>query len=388
MLAVKFAPQRLRLSFRMSEVTPSAQTAVTLLLPFQRYRLRFSHRLLDSLGGVSRFILRALADGLALEQIAEIVALSHTVLLQQMTFLEYHHFVSITRDTDVTVVTLLERGVRMVAVEQHLRQGDHRVWLDTFTVDRKAVHLLVAPDPTSLIQIPHGDLRQDERPEVRLPVRRYQYHLFDDASRLHRLLDQDNLTDLIGYFWSGAQALIAEEVDYMDCLLEQETVDVQEYYPLLLSASELLDIADTETAGKKVALPLLLVPVLEMTMKFSRAEGFPWPVAIPAARTSYLELVTQRSLPHFIPDGQADPAAPDVAVLSAITGTHPPELADTIVPAGLSVTCTTSQTYERRAINHRALSRLMHEGTEVFLISFNQTTRETEPIPEAESLCE
>lgn len=372
----------------MSEVPPSAQTAVTLLLPFQRYRLRFSHRLLDSLGGVSRFILRALANGLALEQIAEVVALSRTVLLQQMIFLECHHFVSIARDTDVPIVTLLERGARMVAVEQHLRQGDHRVWLDTFTVDRKAVHLLIAPDPASLVQIPHGAFRQDARPEIRLPVRLYQYHLFDDASRLHRLLDQDKLADLIGYFWSGAQELIAEEVDYMDCLLEQDTVDAQEYYPLPLSASELLDIADAETAGKKSALPLLLVPVLGMTIKFSRAEGFPWPVVVPPARTSYLELITQRPLPHFISDGRADPAAPDVAVLSAITSTHPPELADTTIPAGLSVTCTTSQTYERRAIDHRALSRLMHEGTDVFLISFNQTTRKTEPTSEAESLCE
>lgn len=369
-------------------MSPSAQTAITLLLPFQRYRLRFSHRLLDSLGGVSRFILRALADGLALEQIAEVVALSHTVLLQQMTFLEHHHFVSIARDTDVPVVTLLERGARMVAVEQYLRQGDHRVWLDTFTVDRNAVHLLVAPDPDSLIRIPHGDFRRDAGPEVRLPVRRYQYHLFDDASRLHRLLDENKLVDLIGNFWSGAQALIAEEVDYMDCLLAQETVDAQEYYPLRLSASELLDIANTEAAGGKTALPLLLVPVLGMTINFSRAEGFPWPVAVPAARTSYLELVTQRPLPHFVSDGQADPAAPDVAIVPVAISTHLPELADTIVPAGLSVSCTTSQTYERRAIDHWALSRLMHEGADVFLISFNQSARETEPAPEAESLCE
>ncbi|HAY08214.1 MAG TPA: hypothetical protein DCY26_16375 [Hyphomonas sp.] len=366
----------------------SSQATITLLLPFQRYRLRFSHRLLDSLGGVSRFVLRALADGLALEQIAEVTALSHMVLLQQMTFLERHHFVSIARDTDAPVVTLLERGARIIAVEQYLRQGDHRVWLDSFTVDRNAAHLLVTPDPGSLIRIPLGDSRRDARPEVRLPVRRYQYHLFDDVSRLHRLLDQNKLADLIGHFWSGAQELISEEVDYMDCVLAQETMDTQDYYPLRLSAGELLDIADTAAAGKKAALPLLLVPVLEVTLKFGRAEGFPWPVAIPPARTSYLELVTQRPLPHFISDGQADPAAPDVAVVPAAIGTHQPELTDTIVPAGLSVTCTTSRTYARRTIDHQALTRLMHKGADVFLISFNQTARETELAPEAELPCE
>lgn len=372
----------------MSEVSPSAQTTITLLLPFQRYRLRFSHRLLDSLGGVSRFILRALAEGMALEQIAEVMALSNTVLLQQMTFLEHHHFVCVTRDTDAPVVTLLERGARMVAVEHYLRLGDHRVWLDSFTVDRNAVHLLIAPDPDSLIRIPPGDSHRDARSEVRLPVRRHQYHLFDDVSRMHRLLDQNKLADLIGHFWSSAQALISEEVDYMDCVLAQETVDTQEYYPLFLSAGELLDIADTAAAGKKAALPRLLVPVLGMTLKFSRADGFPWPVAIPAARTSYLELVTQRLLPHFISDGQTDPAAPDVAVVPVAIGTYPPELTDTIVPAGLSVTCTTSRAYAQRTIDHQSLTRLMHEGTDVFLISFNQTALETESAPEVELQCE
>ena len=369
-------------------MNPSAQTAITLLLPFQRYRLHFSHRLLDSLGGLSRFILRALADGLALEQIADIVAISHTVLLKQMTFLEHHRFVSIVRDTGAPAVTLLERGNRMVAVEQHLCQGDHRVWLDTFTVDRNAVHLLVAPDPDSLIRIPHGGSHRDARPEVRLPLRRYQYHLFDDASRLHRLLDQDRLAELIAHFWSGAQALIAEEVDYMDCVLAQETMDTQEYYPLLLSAGELLDIANMAASGKKTALPLLLVPVLGMTVKFSRTEGFPWPVEIPAARTTYLELVTQRPLPHFISEGLADAAAPDVAVAPAAIGTPPPKLANTIVPAGLSVVCTTSQIYARRTIDHQALTRLMHEGADVFMISFIPPLRETESVPEEEPQCE
>ena len=41
--------------------------ALTFLLPFDRYSLTLSHRLLDSLGGVSRFLLRAMEQGLSLD---------------------------------------------------------------------------------------------------------------------------------------------------------------------------------------------------------------------------------------------------------------------------------------------------------------------------------
>jgi len=362
-------------------VSRPTQTAITLLLPFQRYRLRFSHRLLDSLGGVSRFILRALADGLTLERIAEVVALSHTVLLQQMAFLAQHHFLAMARDDGdaAPVVTLLERGGRMVAVERRLREGDHLVWLDAFTLDRKAVHMLVTTDPESLVRIPSGETNLDGKAVVRLPSRGHPYHLFDDASRLHRLLSQDKLATLLGHFWRDAESLIAEEIDNMDYILSTEPTNEPEYHPVIIEPAELFDISDGSVPEKRPTLPPLLVPVLGMKVEFSRVEGFPWPVVVPPARTSYMELVTHRSLPHFVADGVTEPPAHGVAVAPAAIGANLPEIDETVVPPGLSATFSAIRTFARRDIDHLALTIRMHERADAMLISFNQPTSEAEP---------
>jgi len=359
-----------------SEVSQTNQTAITLLLPFRRYRLRFSHRLLNSLGGISRFMLRALADGLSFNQIAEVTALSHTILFQQLTFLAQHHFVSIEQgdDGESPAAALLERGATMVLVERYLKDGEHAVWLDAFTVKRHAAHLLVPVDTSQLMQAPECATGLD----AVVPERPRTYHLFDEASRLRGLLGQNELAQLLGHFWPGADRLIADEIDGWDYLLSPEPRDVPDYYPVTLEPDELLDFSRPADGAKWETLPAMLVPVLVMKLEFSHVDGFPWRVAVPPPKTWYIDLITHRPMPHFVHDGESDATFQGVVLLPAAIGAEAPDIEDTILPPGLSARFTAARTYVRRDFDHEALTMRMHRSGDDMIVSFNQPNAEAE----------
>jgi hypothetical protein len=364
--------------FDSSEVSQTNQTAITLLLPFRRYRLRFSHRLLESLGGVSRFVLRALADGLSFNQIAEVTALSHSTLLQQFTFLAQHHFVSIEqgKQDDSPAATLLERGVTMVRVERYLKEGEHVIWLDAFTVKRHAAHLLVPIDASQLVQTPEDASGLDS--VVCMPQRPRAYHLFDEVSRLRGLLGHDELAQLLEYFWPGADTLIADEIDSWDYGLSQESSDALDYYPLTLERGELLDFSHPVNHENGATLPAMLIPVLGMKLEFSTVDGFPWRVAVPPPRTWHIDLITHRPMPHFAPDLEADATRDGAVLVPAAIGTEAPDIGETVVPPGLSAKFTAAHAYARRDFDHQALTMRMHGSEDVILVSFNQRKAETE----------
>ena len=354
------------------------QTAITLLLPFRRYRLHFSHRLLDRLGGVSRFMLRALADGLSFNQIAEVTSLSHRMLSQQLTFLAQHHFVSIApgEDGESPAATLLERGATMVLVERHLKDGEHAVWLDAFTVKRHAAHLLVPADASQLVRAPEGATGLDA--VALLPERLHTYHLFDEVSRLRGLLGQHELAQLLGHFWPSADKLIADEIDGWDYALSPAPRDVPDYYPVTLDPGELLEFSRPTDGEQRAALPAMLVPVLRMRLEFSQVDGFPWRIAVPPPRTWHIDLITRRPMLHFVPDGESEPTLQGAALLPAAIGTEAPDIEDTVVPPGLSAKLTAARTYARRDFDHEALTMRMHGTGDVMLISFNQPNAEME----------
>jgi hypothetical protein len=242
-------------------------------------------------------------------------------------------------------------------------------------VKRHAVHLLVPADASRLVQAPEGVKGFDA--VVRVPERPRTYHLFDEASRLRGLLGQDDLAQLLGHFWPGADRLIADEIDGWDYVLSPDPCDAPDYYPVTLEPGELLDFSCPADGEKGATLPAMLVPVLGMKLEFTQVDGFPWPVAVPPPRNWHIDLITHRPMPHFVPDGESDPTLQGVVLLPAAIGAEAPDIEDTVVPPGLSARFTATRTYARRDFDHEALTMRMHGSGDVMLVSFNQPNPET-----------
>jgi hypothetical protein len=345
---------------------------VTLLLPFHRYTLELSHRLLDSLGGVSRFLLLALADGLTLVQLAEVTGLSTGTLLQQLIFLEHHHFVTIDRAGPAPVVTLGERGAAMVGVQRLLAGFKPVIWLDAFTLKPHAIHLLTSQEQDKLIPIP-GEVDFDDLLVLRLPERRRSYRHFEQTNRVRNVMSEDALVDLLVYFHGDRAELIAAEAAHWEhSLCRADCGDVAAYFPVAYDPHELVLRQRHGTSAPGPTLPAIALPILGLTYHFRQAEDFPWPVTVPPPRTEYVELATQRILPNMsaLPAEDAD-LRDCVAVPALIEGQLPPGLADIVVSPGISVTLGTKRCDVPFELDHAELTRQLHQYEDVMLFSFN-----------------
>jgi hypothetical protein len=354
--------------------------SIHLLLPFNRYDFKLSHRLLDSLGGVSRFMLRGLADGLTLEQLAETTGLSRVIMLHQLTFLEQHYFVSIDRSCTIPAAKLNERGARIVQVERHLRDFQQTVWLDAFTMKRHAIHLLACSDPDHMSPLPScADIVEETT--IRLPERARSYRQFDESNRLRTLLSQDALTALLNYWWNDAEELIADEIEHWEFSLGRQDRDAQpDYFSVRFEPDELGMNPHSGIDAGRATLPAVLVPVLGLTYKFSQAEGFPWPVTVPPFSTRYLELISYGRLHDGFTPQLVEPAAAEAGVIipANIGQQLPADLPYVDAPPGLSATLSVSRHYELCGIDHAALTRQMHQHEDVLLFSFNHRVAEKE----------
>jgi hypothetical protein len=343
---------------------------VVLLLPFHRYRLRLSHRLLESLGGVSRFILRALADGLSMANLVDVTGLSAELLEKQLSFLEQHHFVSVDHSGNVLGIRLKERGVTLVEVDRRLHDWERTVWLDAFTLKRPAIHFLVTNDPTCFLRHPE-DADFGESTVVQLPKKVHRYSHFDDYNRLRTLMSQDTLIRLLEYCWDGAAELIAGEFEHWEYFLDKQDNDGEiDYFPASFAPGELVI---SPHSGPMTMLPDVLLPILRMTLKFIRPESFPWPTTVPASSDQYLELISHGMLPAVEPGQDAESASeiPAVKIPDTVSERLPVDLRDIIVPPGLSVTLDVSRYHARCSIDYKALSGLLHRNENVLLSSFN-----------------
>lgn len=349
-----------------------------LLLPFQRYSLKVSHRLLDSLGGVSRFLLRALEKQLTLEQLAEVTGLSSRILLQQLRFLEQHGFVAIAGEGEAP--TLAQRGARMVEVENLLSDFDPEVWLDSFTLRRKDIHLLLTPDPELLVHMP-DEADFGEASVLRLPERKYGYRHFDEAGRLRRLMERDVLGAVLEYRWPEAAALIGEEMEHWEYALQGQGGDgARRYLPVTFAPDEFRLRLQGGNADERLSLPPLLLPVLGLTHRYSRAEGFPWAVLVPPTTTLYLERLSHETLPGFVPTDPADSAGGVAMPAPArVDGPLPVQLQEVVAPPGLSAVLSVSLHHSLCHMDHLGLSRQMQKYHDIRLFSSNYRHDETEP---------
>lgn len=347
---------------------------VTLMLPFRRYPLRLSHRLLTSLGGVSRFILRALEAGLTLDALADITGLSDATLMQQLAFLAQHHFVQIDSDDPHICASLSNRGRRMIEVERLLQRGEQSIWLDAFTLKRHAVHLIANPDPEQLLPDPIG---QDFSPYTVavVPVRGHSYHAFDEVGRLRTLLNPDVLTELLGAFWPDANKLIDEEIDHWEYTLGRQEGQELDYLSLTFAQDTLtLELfADQQS----VTLPMVLLPMLDLTTHFSRVEAFPWPVTVPTPNRQILELVSYGELPELAEQPPA--AAGDYIVLPvSLDGGPPAIIGGEQLPSGMSATLSVRHFQVRCQLDEEAFHHQLHERDGVRLFSAQHRVTKTE----------
>lgn len=346
---------------------------VTLLLPFHRYTLELSHRLLDSLGGVSRFLLLALADGLTLGQLAEVTGLRTATLLQQLTFLEHHHFVNINNSAGpMPIVTLDERGTTMVAVQRLLDGFRPEIWLDAFTLKPHAIHLLTSQEKDKLMPVAGGTDFNDPL-VLRLPERRRSYRHFEQTNRVRKVMSEDALVDLLVYFHGDQAELIAAEAAHWEHSLGRaDCGDVAAYFPVAFDPDELVLRQRHGTSAPGATLPAVALPILGLTYQFRQAEDFPWPVTVPPPRTEYVELATQRILLDMsaLPAEEAD-LRDCIAVPASTHGQLPPGLTDIVVSPGISVSLGTRRCDVPFEFDHAELTRRLHQHEDVMLFSFN-----------------
>ena len=302
--------------------------AVTLLLPFQSHTLRLSHRLLKSLGGVSRFMLSALDDGLTLGQVAEVTGLHEAALARQLGFLSQHGFVD--EPAEGRAPALGERGHRMLAIERLLHHDRHSIWLDAFTLKQQVVFLLAGLEPAALL--PEPPVAEQSLAAV-MPCRAQPYWHFDEMNRLRTLLDEQVLTALLATFWPGADTLIHEELDHWDYELLRVAEPEVQYLPLAFPAGGLR--LSSGGSSRDPAWPMASLPVLELETRFSCDQTLPWPVDVPETEHRLIELVSNSllqprwSAAKLLADGRA------LALPVRTQGTAP-DLPPVALPVGVA----------------------------------------------------
>jgi len=78
-------------------------------------------------------MLAAAAEGLALNDLADITALSPAALQKQWEFLRRHQFLKPNPDAPDQYPQLSERGSRLHQIAQLLQRAEQFIWLDAFT---------------------------------------------------------------------------------------------------------------------------------------------------------------------------------------------------------------------------------------------------------------
>lgn len=261
-------------------------TDVTVTLPFHCYALRISHRLLTGLGGVSRFMLEALDDGLTLDMIASATALPHALLDEQLAFLSQHGFVT-AEVVASAAVALTERGRRMVRIDRLLQDDVQRVWLDAFTRKRSVAVMLVGVDEGTLIADPSA-VDAATGVVAAMPARPRHYPWFDEVGRVRALLDEEGLIDLLTALWPGYASLVHEELDHWEYSLHRQGTAVG-HFPLKLPAGTWPLLPSQGPAG---AWPRIALPAVRLVTRFSAAAQWPWPLEVPPDEQRLIELVS------------------------------------------------------------------------------------------------
>lgn len=292
--------------------------------------------MLESLGGVSRFLLRAIDHQFSLDALIQITGLSESVLLQQLAFLESHRYIEKVQVGDEPVINVTDRGASMVRVEGLLRDFAPVVWLDAFTLRLHAVHLALRDDSHEVAsRIEPGVVK------VRVPRRRKgrtgRYQLFDEASRLRILLDQGALVSVLEHYWGKDCALIHSESEHWECKLQSPEGEVSTYFAARFNAGE-LELATSLGKGesKPPTVPQVSLPVLQLRQVFKPLQDFPWAVPVPPAEIRQLELISHQVLPPSLEITLADAEASDFSVISCALEEQLPDLPPFEVPYGMA----------------------------------------------------
>ena len=355
---------------------------VTFLLPFDRYSLTLSHRLLDSMGGVSRFLLRAIEQELSLAALIEVTALSEAVLLNQLAYLQAHHYLQVEEGDDGLLLWLTPRGASIVQVERLLEDSRLSIWMDAFTLSRHAVHMVMFDDCATL----PPPMPADDAPSavvVNVPRRTGRAgrpRLFDDANRLRGLLEQSGLKQLLEHCWGADCELIASEFEHWEFELgkdEGEQAELQ--VPVEYAAGELLlRLKTSSNQCKPDALPLLTLPVIELTHSFKRVAHFPWPVDLPPTCVQRLELVSSGTLSRFAENvvAEAEDARHSKLPMCPET-TVPAALGTVTVPSGISMQASTRTLRLLCSMDEVQFSRHLQCTPDALILSHNLMTTET-----------
>ncbi|CEL29435.1 hypothetical protein SRM1_02786 [Pseudomonas fluorescens] len=354
---------------------------VTFLLPFDRYSLTLSHRLLDSMGGVSRFLLRAIEQELSLAALIEVTALSESVLLNQLAYLQAHRYVQIEEGENGPLLWLTARGTSIVQVEHLLEDFSLTVWLDAFTLSRHAAHFVMFDDGTTNPQtLPANDAPSTVVTNVpRRTGRAGRSRLFDDANRLRGLLEQDGLKQLLEYCWGADCELITSELEHWAFELgmdEGEQAGLQ--VPIEYAAGELqLRLKTSNHHGKSDALPSLTLPVVEIAHVFKPIANFPWTVELPSTRVQRLELVSSGTLSHFTTAAVVESEDARHARLPMCLGDGlPSELDSLTVAPGLCVETDARILQLLCSMDEVQLARHLQRTPDAFTLSHNLMTEE------------
>lgn len=271
--------------------------ALTVMLPFRRHSLQLRHRLLESLGQVSRFMLETLHDKLPCEALPVITGLSVATVNQQLRFLTQHGFLDGMEEAASGMppsVQLSDRGVRTVLVDRMLRNQDLSLWLDAFTLNRSTLHVLAGSGEEQLLpNLAAADIHSGA--VAVMPMRQRQYHVFDEIGRLHKLLGSDTLAELLTLFWPAQEALIQAELDHWEITLERPASTEPSFLPVTLGEDEV--VFHMREASLRSPLPEAWLPALVLNTRYSSAEGLPWPVSLPAPSEHAFEMVSLSTLP-------------------------------------------------------------------------------------------
>jgi len=355
---------------------------VTFLLPFDRYSLTLSHRLLDSMGGVSRFLLRAIEQQLSLAALIDITALSEAVLLNQLAYLQAHHYLQVEESVDGLLLWLTPRGASIVQVERLLEGSRLSIWMDAFTLSGHAAHMMMLDDCAKLAP-PMPDSDAPSAVVVNVPRRTGRAgraRLFDDANRLRGLLEQSGLKQLLEHCWGADCELIASEFEHWAFELgkdEGEQAELQ--VPVEYAAGELLlRLKASGNQCKPGALPLLTLPVIELTHSYNQVAHFPWSVDLPPTCVQRIELVSSGTLNRFAENAVAEaedarhsklPMSPETAV--------PAALGTVTVRPGISMQASVRTLRLLCSMDEVQFSRHLQCTPDALVLSHNLMTTET-----------
>lgn len=286
---------------------------IRLGVPFSMYRLHISHRLLDHLGAVSRFLLHALAQGATFETICSVTALSPATITAQCDYLRYQGYLG-------DGMALAALGQEMVELAALLPQCVVDIGVDNFCGKNIFVLPVDAPAPTVVA------------PDATLPEARH-VRQYDHQGRVGEiLLDNDGkgLLNFLNYFWEPHSTVFAQQLRYLDCRLEPLPGHPAARLTVSIDSSKLVPV--TKLAAREVGVVL---PVLDVARHGEPVPDWPWPVTLPAPDRHRVDLFSLGLLDDGLPVVDATDDARRVLGHAAPDGA--PALPALSVPAGVQI---------------------------------------------------